>query len=295
MSTVNGKKSVPSRTERAATAVVSRTVSPMRPRTAPSARWASFPASKDMVRSVPLIGAETEMASAMMLLVCSGASSRLVPSGRPPRLRSDRRLAASCWRRPFLCVPPLPSDAETADDGAVALDVVLADVIEQPAALADELHQAAPGVVVPFVLLQVLREVVDPSGQQGNLHLGRAGVLVVEPVLGDGGLRVGHRGTSGEALSESARNLSPAAINASSRPLIREDRPQRASARPPPRPGASERSGPRPSRSAARPAGGGRTKPWTAPRRGRHRSAAGTPRPGPAPCPARRTWGAARR
>ncbi len=72
MSTVRGKKSVPSRTERAAVAVASRTVSPMRPSTAPSASWASLPASKDMVRSVPLIGAETEMASDMMLLVCRG-------------------------------------------------------------------------------------------------------------------------------------------------------------------------------------------------------------------------------
>ncbi len=72
MSTVRGKKSVPSRTERAAVAVASRTVSPMRPSTAPSASWASFPASKDMVRSVPLIGADTEMASDMMLLVCRG-------------------------------------------------------------------------------------------------------------------------------------------------------------------------------------------------------------------------------
>ena len=40
--------------------------------TAPSASWASFPASKDMVRSVPLIGPDTEMASAMMLLVSRG-------------------------------------------------------------------------------------------------------------------------------------------------------------------------------------------------------------------------------
>ena len=72
MSTVRGKKSVPSRTCRAAVAVASRTVSPMRATTAPSASWASFPASNDMVRSVPLIGADTEMASAMMLLVSRG-------------------------------------------------------------------------------------------------------------------------------------------------------------------------------------------------------------------------------
>src|SRR5579872_4072095 len=142
MSTVSGKKSAPSRTERDATTVASRTVSPIRARTAPSASWASLPASKDMVRSVPLMGAETEMASAMMLLVCRGHLLVRFPVVDHLALRSDRRLAASYWRRPFLWVPPLPSDAETADDGAVALDVVLADVVEQPPALADELHQA---------------------------------------------------------------------------------------------------------------------------------------------------------
>src|SRR5580658_10083069 len=68
MSTVSGKKSAPSRTEREAVAVASTTVSPIRPTTAPSASWASLPASKDRVRSVPLIGPDTEMASAMCLL-----------------------------------------------------------------------------------------------------------------------------------------------------------------------------------------------------------------------------------
>ena len=57
-----GEEVRPLRTDRAAVAVASRTVSPMRASTAPSASWASFPASNDMVRSVPLIGADTEMA-----------------------------------------------------------------------------------------------------------------------------------------------------------------------------------------------------------------------------------------
>ena len=80
MSTVRGKKSVPSRTDRAAVAVASRTVSPMRASTAPSANWANFPDSNVSVRSVPLIGPDTEMASAMMLLVwCLGASRGRFP------------------------------------------------------------------------------------------------------------------------------------------------------------------------------------------------------------------------
>src|ERR1700733_2196495 len=76
MSTVSGKKSWPSRTERDAVAVARTTVSPMRATTAPSASCASFPASNDRVRSVPLIGPETEMASAMSLLLFGGAGCR---------------------------------------------------------------------------------------------------------------------------------------------------------------------------------------------------------------------------
>src|ERR1700728_5062676 len=97
MSTVSGKKSVPSRTERLATAVARRTVSPMRARTAPSASWASFPASKDMERSVPLIGADTEMASDMMLLVCQGHLLVWFPVVDHLACQGDRRLAASGW------------------------------------------------------------------------------------------------------------------------------------------------------------------------------------------------------
>ena len=76
MSTVRGKKSAPSRAERAAVAVARTTVSPMRPTTAPSASWASLPASNVRVRSVPLIGADTEMASAILLLVSRGCPCR---------------------------------------------------------------------------------------------------------------------------------------------------------------------------------------------------------------------------
>ena len=56
MSTVRGKKSVPSRTLRAAVAVTRTIVSPIRATTAPSAWQASLPVSNDRVRSVPVSG-----------------------------------------------------------------------------------------------------------------------------------------------------------------------------------------------------------------------------------------------
>ncbi len=68
---------------------------------------------------------------------------------------------------------------------AVALDVGLAQVVEQPAALADQQQQAAPAVVVVLVLLQVLGEVRDAVAEQRDLHLGGTGVALGRGVLGD--------------------------------------------------------------------------------------------------------------
>src|SRR5579883_1090260 len=216
MSTVRGKKSVPSRTERAAVAVASTMVSPSRPTTAPSARWASLPVSNDMVLPVPLIGPDTEMASAMVLPCLGGAPRRfpvvdhLTPAGPGPdrvvvRSRGDRQLAAdrggALSSSPCTTARPsgraeglllLPADAEATDDRPVPLDVVVADVVEEASPTSDELHQPTPGVVVALVHLEVLGEVGDALGEEGDLDLGRSRVGVVEPVLGDRGLFVWH-------------------------------------------------------------------------------------------------------
>ncbi len=90
MSTVKGKKSAPSRTDRDAVAVASNTVSPIRPRTAPSASWANFPDSKVSVRSVPLMGADTEMASDMTLLGLLGGPPSQFPVVEHPVLVASR-------------------------------------------------------------------------------------------------------------------------------------------------------------------------------------------------------------
>src|SRR3990170_4177725 len=77
------------------------------------------------------------------------------------------------------------AEAEALDDGAVALDLRLLEVVEQPAALADEQQQATTAVVVVLVRLEVLGEVADPVAEQRDLHLGRTGVAVGRGVLGD--------------------------------------------------------------------------------------------------------------
>ncbi len=101
MSTVRGKKSVPSRTFRAAVAVASTTVSPMRATTAPSACPASLPVCRDRVRSVPLMGLDTVMASAMALLCDWGAPLASSQSACTGAVLVDRTRysATGSWRR----------------------------------------------------------------------------------------------------------------------------------------------------------------------------------------------------
>src|SRR6478609_6342770 len=74
----------------------------------------------------------------------------------------------------------LPAEAVGGDDRSVPLHVVVLDVVEEATAATHQHEQAAAAVVVLLVDLEVLVEVVDPLGQQRNLHLGGAGVAVVE-------------------------------------------------------------------------------------------------------------------
>ena len=79
----------------------------------------------------------------------------------------------------------LLADTEASDDGTVALDVGFDEIIEQTLSLTDHFEQTASGMVVVLVGLQVLGEVVDSLGENGDLHLGRTCVALMESVLLD--------------------------------------------------------------------------------------------------------------
>src|SRR5690242_18900157 len=85
----------------------------------------------------------------------------------------------------FSCSAPrtLAADAEPLPNRAVAVDVLLGQVFQQPAAAADQQQQPATAVVVVLVHLQVLGQVIDPPGQQRDLDLRRAGVTLTGRVL----------------------------------------------------------------------------------------------------------------
>src|SRR5262245_36540076 len=82
----------------------------------------------------------------------------------------------------------LAAEAEAHDEGAVALDVVAAQVVEHAPALAHQHQQAAAGVVVLLVDLQVLLQVADALGEERHLDFRRARILLVAGVIRDDGL-----------------------------------------------------------------------------------------------------------
>src|SRR5699024_1340390 len=95
-----------------------------------------------------------------------------VGPARPPRGTEP----AAVW---------LSTQTEAFDERAVALDVGVAQVAEQAAALSDEEQQAAAAVVVVLVGLEVFGQVGDALGEQRDLDLRRAGVAFAGRVLGD--------------------------------------------------------------------------------------------------------------
>ena len=81
----------------------------------------------------------------------------------------------------------LLADAELGDDRAVTLDVLLRQIVQHTAALTNQLVHAQTAVVVVGVLLQVLGELTDTLGPNGDLDLGGPGVVLVGGVLADDG------------------------------------------------------------------------------------------------------------
>src|SRR5215831_21016323 len=102
------------------------------------------------------------------------------------RLRQRRflqRRARSNFHPP--CNWELAAQAELLDEGAVALEVVLLQVVQEAAAPPDELEQPAPRVMVVLVRAQMLGQLVDPLREHRDLHLRRAGVGLAAAVLRD--------------------------------------------------------------------------------------------------------------
>ena len=79
----------------------------------------------------------------------------------------------------------LLSDVQLGYAGSVALDVLGGKIVEQISALADHFEQSAAGMIIMGMRLEMLVEDVDALGQNGDLHLGRAGIALMYAVAFD--------------------------------------------------------------------------------------------------------------
>src|SRR6516162_7747428 len=99
---------------------------------------------------------------------------------RRPGLQVTRpgRLAVMGYRRPAMAGTPfrnasLAAQAKALDQLPVALLILLLQIVQQPAPLADHHQQAAAGMEILLVRLEMIGQVLDALGQQRHLNLRR--------------------------------------------------------------------------------------------------------------------------
>src|ERR1035437_4384603 len=92
------------------------------------------------------------------------------------KFESERRLAENKSRTSANSVAQL----QFLRDRLIAVQIYVLQVFEQTAALADHHQQPAARTVILFVRLQMFGQMVDPLGQQRNLHVRRTRVLTVQ-------------------------------------------------------------------------------------------------------------------
>jgi hypothetical protein len=94
------------------------------------------------------------------------AGVRLFDCG-PPDLRAACRF------------PLLAAQTQLLNQGLVTIGADAPEIVEQTTALAHELEQSAPRMVVLRVRLEVRRQLIHALSDQSDLHLGGAGVGAV--------------------------------------------------------------------------------------------------------------------
>src|SRR5690242_4380816 len=112
----------------------------------------------------------------MSSLPCRGSDLAASRFDAVPTLPCPVRAGWAAW---------LAAESEPSDDGAVARVVLLQQVCEKATALADELEEAATRMIVLRKAAEMVREGLDPLRQERDLDLRRAGIAVIDGVLGD--------------------------------------------------------------------------------------------------------------
>lgn len=100
------------------------------------------------------------------------------------------------------------TQAQTPDQLPVAIDVVLTQVGEQATPTANELQQAASGVMISLVNAQMLSQMIDPCREQSYLDLRRPSIALVQPVTLNGLCLLGNHEISPDPFIHSSRDCS---------------------------------------------------------------------------------------
>jgi hypothetical protein len=74
---------------------------------------------------------------------------------------------------PLAVLPELFSQSQALDDRTITLQILLLQVVQKPSALADEFQKPPAGMVVLFMLLEMIGQVRNPSAQQSHLNFRR--------------------------------------------------------------------------------------------------------------------------
>ena len=61
------------------------------------------------------------------------------------------------------------TDTQLRDDGPIPFDICVHQVIQEPAALANQLEETATRRMILWMILEVVSQLIDSSGEDGNL------------------------------------------------------------------------------------------------------------------------------
>ena len=89
-----------------------------------------------------------------------------------PSLRLDVLVGGNAMWIPKRTDATLLAKPKPSDRRAIPLDVLARQIRQQAAPLSHELEESASGVEVMLVLAKVIREPVDPLGEESDLNFG---------------------------------------------------------------------------------------------------------------------------
>jgi hypothetical protein len=97
-----------------------------------------------------------------------------------------KRAGCNHCARAATLITELVPEAQFLDDLPVSVDIRTLQVVQETATTSDHLEEPTTTVVVLFVEAEVVRQIVDLLGEQGDLNAGRASVGLVCPIFLDG-------------------------------------------------------------------------------------------------------------